>query len=146
MMFALAAAVLVLWVRSYWQGYMITHHSGERVQELRVTCGALCIDGGDYQQVTRTWEFYSDPVDIMSHPRILHPEMTNYAATGYWELAIPMWMISVVSLLACACFRSRVRDATINCCPSCGYDLRASPDLCPECGKEVNVPPGKMPV
>jgi hypothetical protein len=49
---------------------------------------------------------------------------------------IPLWMLSVASgLSAIAIWRARgkARRRT-GCCPSCGYDLRATPERCPECG------------
>lgn len=64
------------------------------------------------------------------------------APVQYWVVAVPHWWIaatfaspSVLAVLIAACgvLRKRTRTAK-NRCPSCGYDLRATPDRCPECG------------
>jgi hypothetical protein len=51
---------------------------------------------------------------------------------------VPCWMLVVLfAALPAARFawarRRRLRDER-GLCPSCGYDLRATPDRCPECG------------
>ncbi|HTL31331.1 MAG TPA: hypothetical protein VL282_19010 [Tepidisphaeraceae bacterium] len=50
----------------------------------------------------------------------------------------------VLTTLVCARELLRMRRASIrfqhNCCPTCGYDLRASPGQCPECGELASRP------
>jgi len=58
---------------------------------------------------------------------------------GFWTLEIPFaippiaWVL--IRLVRWEKARSRTR---IGRCPTCNYDLRATPDRCPECG---TIPP-----
>jgi hypothetical protein len=59
-------------------------------------------------------------------------------------LAAPMWALMLVTALAPAAgvvrLLRRRRRRHRGMCPSCGYDLRASPERCPECGEVVRNP------
>lgn len=56
-------------------------------------------------------------------------------------VTIPYWAICAFGLLAPLSWwlrhgrRLRIQAGH---CPSCGYDLRATPERCPECGTEIN--------
>jgi len=59
-----------------------------------------------------------------------------------WRIWIPYWLLVIIFLLLpiYAGYR-RIRygkRVATNCCPSCGYDLRASPERCPECGRPTD--------
>jgi len=51
-------------------------------------------------------------------------------------VSLPHWfMILLLAGMSLACWRvSRRRPVPNGLCPSCGYDLRATPNRCPECG------------
>jgi hypothetical protein len=56
-----------------------------------------------------------------------------------WRVGVPHWALALATGLPCALWflrwRRRRRRGKTGKCPSCGYDLRATPDKCPECGK-----------
>jgi hypothetical protein len=52
----------------------------------------------------------------------------------HWFLALLLAVLPALRLRAAR--RSR-RSARAGLCPTCGYDLRATPDRCPECGSSI---------
>jgi hypothetical protein len=66
---------------------------------------------------------------------------------GYGVVRVPLWFPAAVfailpaaqSVRAALAYRRRRRHR-LGLCPSCGYDVRATPGRCPECG---TVPGGK---
>ena len=59
---------------------------------------------------------------------------TTHVAAPFWALALATAVVPVLRILR-RVLRRRLQRRGL--CPSCGYDLRASPERCPECGEVV---------
>jgi hypothetical protein len=112
----LASYLIAGWVGTFL--YMITYwgiHSGV-YQIIRAPEDVLC--GG------LIWPFYLFVVFVTDYSGI---------RVGYtWLYYLGCGSLSVW-LLSRMCPKPRAKGL----CPTCGYDLRATPDRCPECGTVV---------
>jgi hypothetical protein len=60
----------------------------------------------------------------------------SYQPKRQSSYTIPYWPFIAVLLFILPFTNPRRKDANSGMCPSCGYDLRATPNRCPECGTD----------
>jgi hypothetical protein len=68
-----------------------------------------------------------------------HYEFITVAGDVGFERQVPFWAVIGVSVIGIALIRAIPASSpgAKGLCPTCGYDLRATPDRCPECGTET---------
>ena len=150
----LCAAVCALWVRSFhvadWV-VLIHRHAPMRTSSAGVATwdGAFSLQvslkaSTDYGDPRNTlWQYNPQPA---GSPMVLPFDRSAERWLGFggtWSgkhfmLIVPVWAIVLVSGAAAALSWRRTRQVRraqrMGLCPSCGYDLRATPGRCPECG------------
>src|SRR5207249_4965257 len=80
--------------------------------------------------VTRHW-FPFPPMRFEQSTSPVYPNNSWQLTIAYWLLLPPTLVLPAIAFVR---HRRRRRRETSNLCPTCGYDLRASPERCPECG------------
>ena len=140
----LCLAVCALWARSYWRSDMLLFHAGGgRVYAIGSNHGVIgaAAEVADAPGEHRRWGYRGDPANRRWRSQynlsagfghythdagnvVFAPHAAVAALSGAW-IAVP-WIYR---------HRRRKRRSAAGLCPSCGYDLRATPDRCPECGR-----------
>jgi hypothetical protein len=69
-------------------------------------------------------------------------ERSYFLLIPYWSLAALTAAIPLTKLIS---FVRHRRCKGPGLCPTCGYDLRATPEKCPECGKTIETPSNSHP-
>ena len=152
----LCLAVLALWARSYWVsdvwvwvGYPLGGKAPEHRASLLSHSGQFSLNwqrtsldpGGRYTS-RLLHEARRPPVEFWRTPVAgIVPAFLNRIGFALFDTHVhaPAWSVALAfGLVAVFCSRPRwgplLRRTRIGVCPTCGYDLRATPERCPECG------------
>jgi hypothetical protein len=147
----LFVSVVVLWVRSYswWDEvfYRQTAHlvylqsvNGRMVVSVHELAGgeALPEHGWSGRTNRHSLAGYRSASNWSAVRWIPNARTENGVKYWDWVLSSPYTYPATAALVLPVLWLAiRVRQARrgrVGHCPSCGYDLRATPDLCPECG------------
>jgi hypothetical protein len=161
----LGAATAALWVRSYRVFDGLSHQQADATGGHDITVGSwrgklviMSLGRDDLWPGIRDWQWHRETAGDLDGGEWLAP-LHGFAGFGFshWGhkvnrfvmVAVPFWSLVVASLLIpatrwLAILRARSRDRRL-LCPTCGYDLRATPDRCPECGA-IPRPPHNPPM
>jgi hypothetical protein len=160
----ISVALCTLWVRSYWRWDRLGVGRGQqsvRVESLRGGLGvrwetdlwpvgqarwrfdydgpAAASAGEDLRAACR-WTFMGAGADSYLNMH-LFVVSKGVPATRTRLLVVPHWWLVLLTALTPALLARRTlrvrRRRNRRLCPTCGYDLRATPGRCPECGGTV---------
>jgi hypothetical protein len=155
-------AATVMWVRSYRVADELSWGRNEyendgsvfrRFWALGSQRGCIVIDTSRISPPLFPRLLHKDEGFHLSHVAI---GFSAYPTSGFWwrlgfayvrterpvlsgrTVAIPYWFVtSLLAVVPALWLINRVRRTariSRNCCPTCGYDMRATPGRCPECG------------
>jgi hypothetical protein len=146
-------ATCVLWVRSCWARISFCHEFQDMTYGISPSKGKLLIwRGASFDPHDRPrhnftwWATERDPESDAPEP-FAYPDLSDlnsdvdgdgniyiykiFAAPPFWSIAVSSMLLPTLS--AVQRWSCRIRRK-VGLCPSCGYDLRATPRRCPECG------------
>ena len=135
-------AVVALWVRSYFVRDMLYVPFGGRTAVIQSASGQLFTIVMRLSDEAR-WSRYpeSTPSVPSRAGALLRVSWDVRAGLPSNYLIAPHWLAAALATLPAgvgAFLRRRSRrHMRTGACPSCGYDLRATPSRCPECGTEA---------
>ena len=145
----LCVTTAALWVRSYWKSDAVIYFSPSGHHGVQWAGGVLIIgtdDAGQPRRGLKLDSWNSAGLNTNSFPwwRLgfgYERTVTTFATQGAIHarrLFVPLWSVvaafAVLPLWRAVVFSRARRRKRLGGCPTCGYDLRATPDRCPECG------------
>jgi hypothetical protein len=141
----LSLATAVLWVLSYRLEEQIYFRCSTGSAYLTSSAGRLGVDlqcRSGYP--IREFGLFHDRVVDNDFTYTFEPAPLGFAwrypHEDAFECAIPHWFALLAFAIAPTFWffgihRRRVTRRKLGLCPTCGYDLRATPERCPECGR-----------
>jgi hypothetical protein len=134
---ALAVGCASMAVATRGRGYHVAYGFGDR-QQVYINTQAGTLSGG--------WRTLVVPYDGWAaypiNPRPLPAGSRLGFVWGWYNgsviAGVPFWFLACVAAAVGGwSLWKRRAPPDPNCCPSCGYDVRATPERCPECGAAV---------
>ena len=136
----LCVATVALWVRSYWKLDSLYYVQDDEAETISV----LASRGQIKAWLLKGAMLGAGWLSHESEPSRPYSWGSGFLGFGYENLShvrvvdVPHWFLALLfavppTLTLRAAIRSRRRHRA-GFCPTCGYDLRATPQRCPECG------------